>query len=103
MAFRRVLAGDELWEGELVGLCVAGYKLLLVRSGGAVYAYEDRCAHKAALLSRGRLDGSELVCMAHEWRYDAATGEGTNPTGVRLRAFAVQESSDGIWVDVDRP
>ncbi len=101
MGFRRVLAGDDLWEGELRGLAVGGRKLLLLRVEGRVRAYEDRCAHLAVELSRGKLAGCELVCPAHHWRYDARTGRGINPIGVAVRAFDVREGDDGIWVDVD--
>lgn len=38
---------------------------------GAARAMRDRCAHRNAPLSLGKVDGACLVCPYHGWRYDA--------------------------------
>ena len=55
--------------------------------------------HQAWPLSQGTLDGRELTCGLHHWRYDACTGAGINPAGVALRAYAVRIADGEIWVD----
>jgi toluene monooxygenase system ferredoxin subunit len=54
-------------------------------------------------LSLGKLTGGRLVCRAHEWTYDACTGEGINPAGGALRRYDVRREAGKIWVDVDAP
>jgi toluene monooxygenase system ferredoxin subunit len=98
--FRRVAAQDALWAGEMRPVEVDGRRVLLVNVDGRINAFEDRCAHKGVPLSQGRLRGAELVCWAHEWQYDACTGEGTNPRGVSVRRFPVEVRDGDIWVDV---
>jgi toluene monooxygenase system ferredoxin subunit len=102
MTFRKVLALDELWSGELTPVRVDGVKVLLVRFGDEVHAYEDRCAHLGVELSRGRLEGRTLTCHAHEWSYDAATGCGINPAKACLTRFAVAIVDGAILVDVEK-
>jgi toluene monooxygenase system ferredoxin subunit len=101
MSFRRVVSAEELWEGEMVGVVLDGVKVLLLNVEGAVYAYEDRCAHKGVPLSTGGLEGRTLRCAVHGWEYDACSGRGLNPCGVRLRPLAVQVEHGEIRVDID--
>jgi toluene monooxygenase system ferredoxin subunit len=96
----RVATLDDLWPGEMRGISIRGARILLVNLDGAIHAYEDRCAHKAAALSKGKLEGHVLTCWVHEWRYDLATGEGINPCGTRLRRLPLRIEGDDIVVEV---
>ena len=100
MSFRRVASRAELWIGEMKGAVVDGVPVLLVSLDDGVRAYEDRCAHKGVALSGGRLAGARLVCAAHQWEYDVASGRGLNPARACLRAFPVALEGDDILVDV---
>jgi toluene monooxygenase system ferredoxin subunit len=100
MSFRRAAGRAELWVGEMKGVVVDGVPVLLVCLDDGLRAYEDRCAHKGVALSSGRLSGARLVCAAHEWEYDVASGSGLNPTRACLRAFPVALEGDDILVDV---
>lgn len=101
MPWVRALPADDLWIGEMVGLTLDGEAVLLVNVEGAVCAYRDRCLHRALPLSLGKLDGSRLVCRAHEWEYDVCTGQGINPQGVALRRYDVKVEAGQIMVKVD--
>ena len=51
---------------EPVGLTRLGERLVLWRDGaGAVHAMEDRCPHRGAALSRGRVTGDCIACGYH--------------------------------------
>jgi toluene monooxygenase system ferredoxin subunit len=101
MAFQRVTSLSELWEGEMKGVTLSGKKILLVHHHERVFAYQDRCAHKAALMSEGLIRGEVLVCGAHGWEYDLCTGRGVNPTSARLNSVPVRVENGEIWVDPD--
>jgi phenylpropionate dioxygenase-like ring-hydroxylating dioxygenase large terminal subunit len=48
----------------------AGERIALYRGqGGAVYALEDRCAHRQVPLSMGVIEGDRLRCCYHAWCY----------------------------------
>lgn len=102
MAFRPVVALDELWSGEMASFLVGGVRVLLLRLDDAVYAYEDRCAHLGVPLSRGTLEDGVLTCGAHHYQYDARSGAGLNPRSVRLRSFPARVEGGAVQVDVDR-
>jgi len=100
MSFHRVLDVESLWPGEMKGVIVSSTRVLLVNVDGALFAFEDRCLHKGVELSKGALSGDILTCSAHAWQYDVRSGEGVNPTGVRLRQFPVKVEGNDILVDV---
>jgi toluene monooxygenase system ferredoxin subunit len=79
---------------------VGGRKILLVVCDGGVSAFEDRCCHLGLPLGGGRLEGSTLICPAHEWEYDVRTGRGVNPASACLKMFPVTVDRDEILVDV---
>jgi nitrite reductase/ring-hydroxylating ferredoxin subunit len=71
---------------------------------GILQLCEARCPHQFVhLASSGTVDGCELVCTAHFWRF-AATGEGSlrDSNGQRepvsaLIVFPSIESDDELW------
>ncbi len=101
MALVKAARLEGLWSGEMLGVAVGGVRVLLVNIDGAVSAFEDRCAHQRLPLRDGRLKGRVLTCSAHEWEYDACTGQGLNPKCVQLRRFPVLVRDGDILVDVD--
>jgi len=94
---RRLLAADDLWSGELVGVDGGGCRVLLARVGGRIVAYRDRCPHQGVRLSEGSLSGSTLTCRAHQFQFDLETGRCKNPRELRLDPLAV-ELVDGFIV-----
>jgi toluene monooxygenase system ferredoxin subunit len=99
MAFERVAELDDLWDGEMAPCRASGRKIVLVRLGDAIHAYEDRCAHLGVALSEGQLDSQVITCSAHQYQYDATTGRGINPRAVCLTRFPVRIDGGAIWVD----
>jgi toluene monooxygenase system ferredoxin subunit len=99
MSFAFAATVDDVWSGEKLGVTVEGVPVLLVNVDGVVHAYEDRCAHQAVPLSDGRLEGCVLTCRAHEWTFDARTGQGINPSTVALRVLPVRVHAGEIQVD----
>jgi nitrite reductase/ring-hydroxylating ferredoxin subunit len=98
--WRRVTAMDDLWSGEMHAARVDGQPVLLINIEGRVQAFEDRCAHQGVPLSLGRLHAGVLTCGAHEWQYDAATGQCLNPCGVTLKTIPVEVRDGEIWIEV---
>jgi len=86
---------------------IFGTPLVLVRgSEGAPWVFEDRCPHRGAALSRGRLTAAGLACPYHGWSYGAdgrCTGIPGCPdprvtAGIRLRTYAAQERDGLVWI-----
>jgi vanillate O-demethylase monooxygenase subunit len=88
-------------------------RLVLWRdTAGTVQALSDLCIHRGTALSLGRVDGDEIVCPYHGWRYDTggvctAIPQLADPTRVprkaRVGKFLAQERYGLIWVALDEP
>jgi len=95
----------ELPAGQIIARTIIGEPLALFRGpGGAPVAFEDRCAHRMAPLSAGRLEGDTLRCMYHGLRFDCAglcvsvPGTERVPPRLAVRSFPVEERSSWVWV-----
>lgn len=51
-------------------LMLLGQPIVLFNSGAEIAALADRCPHRLAELSGGRIVGGEIECPYHGWRFD---------------------------------
>jgi toluene monooxygenase system ferredoxin subunit len=100
MRWYEVMPFDDLWIGEMVGVEVAGVKILLLNVEDEVRAYLDRCPHRASPLSAGNLAGLTLTCATHLWEFNALTGAGINPESSRLIRFPTRVTHGMICVEI---
>lgn len=78
-------------------------------SDSVVVAFADRCPHRSARLSLGTVDGSELRCAYHGWRFGsdggcvsipAAPGQPV-PDRARAEAYEVKVAYGLVWVRLE--
>ena len=94
----------QVAEGQIAARTIIGEPVVLYRtSQGAITALEDRCCHRFAPLSRGRLK-RHIRCMYHGLKF-SASGDCVEipsseriPKGVAVRSFPVLEQDRWIWV-----
>jgi vanillate O-demethylase monooxygenase subunit len=101
------------WSHELgdapLGRVLLGEPIVLYRKrGGAPVALEDRCPHRFAPLSLGRIEGDDLRCMYHGLRFgcDGACKEmpaRAEPPRLAVRAVPVAEKDSWLWVWMGDP
>jgi vanillate O-demethylase monooxygenase subunit len=89
---------------------VAQEPIVIFRSaGGDLVALEDRCAHRWAPLSKGRVEGGELRCMYHGVRYAAdgkaveVPGQDKIAPGLCVKAYPVATKHRLLWVWLGDP
>jgi vanillate O-demethylase monooxygenase subunit len=90
-----------------------GEPLVLWRDArGEARAFRDVCVHRGTALSLGRVEGDEIVCAYHGWRYrgdGACTAipqlpePGRVPARARAVAYAVQERYGLVWAALAPP
>jgi phenylpropionate dioxygenase-like ring-hydroxylating dioxygenase large terminal subunit len=99
----------ELGPGELLPKTILGRDLVFGREGdGAPFCLEDICPHRGIPLRFGRLDGADVECCYHGWRFapDGCLKEIPSLTEdqefdfsrIRVTAFPCREASGNIWV-----
>src|SRR5437016_5404648 len=96
-------------QAQPLGLHRLGSDIVLWRdSRGKIYAHDNRCLHRGAKLSLGKVLNDTLRCAYHGWCYDTTGQCTTIPTSkvaqnklaprLRLQQFEAQERAGLIWV-----
>ena len=80
---------DAVTDGALLARDVEGERVVLVRAGGTVKAYRDRCPQTPMPLGLAAVRDGMILCPWHDCRFDAATGERRDRTGEGLAAIPV--------------
>ena len=97
----------ELKRGKPMAVEAEGRFLVLFRDGSdAPIALEDRCAHRNAPLSLGRMCEGRLQCAYHGWTYGSdgsvveipAVAERPSKPGLRVQRFHSEEQDGFVWV-----
>jgi vanillate O-demethylase monooxygenase subunit len=113
-AFIRNLWYVAAWSHELtaeapIGRVIINEPVVLYRKrDGSVVAFEDRCPHRHAPLSLGRIEGDDLRCMYHGLRFGSDGGckempARPQPPRLAVRTFPVVERWSWIWVWMGDP
>ncbi len=83
--------------------------LLFRRDDGKPVALEDRCCHRQAPLSRGRLVGNIVECGYHGLQFDTTgacvkvPSQDRVPASARVKAYPVVERNHWIWIWMGDP
>jgi vanillate O-demethylase monooxygenase subunit len=101
---------NELGAAEPIGVRIIGEPVALFRrTDGSVVAFEDRCPHRFAPLSLGRIEGDHLRCMYHGLRFGCdgvcveVPGTTAIPPRTQVRVFPATERAGWIWVWLGDP
>lgn len=72
-----------------------GKRFLICKTAEGIFCIQDKCSHADVKLSKGEIDGDEIVCPAHGARFCIKTGEARcMPAVVGIKTYQV-EVKDG--------
>ncbi|MBN2851716.1 MAG: aromatic ring-hydroxylating dioxygenase subunit alpha [Clostridia bacterium] len=103
-----ILSSNEVPKNKLVGVIRMGVKLAFWRDqSGQVNCIEDKCCHRGASLSSGKLVDNHVQCPFHGFIYDGsgkvkvipANGKSQEPADTyRVTSYLVQEEQGLIFI-----
>ena len=100
---------DELGEAGGLARTLLDEPVFLYRDGSGVpHALFDRCPHRFAPLSNGRVEGDIIVCGYHGLGFDGSGNCARNPHGpitraLNVRAYALEEAHRALWIWMGDP
>ena len=107
------VAGPRITADRPLAVRLLGEDYVLFATGDGGYALtEPFCPHRSAHLSGGWVDGGELVCPYHGWRFDGGGGcthipqldeHLPTPPRAALRTFPAVARYGVVWVCVGTP
>jgi phenylpropionate dioxygenase-like ring-hydroxylating dioxygenase large terminal subunit len=105
-----VAASSEEVGRALTPRWITGEPVVLYRTeAGQVIAMEDRCPHRRAALSKGRLVGDAVQCGYHGMTFDGSgsciriPGEQVIPAALAVRTYRVVEKWKWLWIWMGDP
>jgi len=100
----------ELLDGKKLARTILEKPVVLFRGESGKYvALDDRCCHRGAPLSMGRIEGDCLRCMYHGMKYDPSgtcievPGQDRIPKTLRVHSYPVEERGHLLWIWMGDP
>jgi nitrite reductase/ring-hydroxylating ferredoxin subunit len=102
MAWIKAATIDQL-ETRPVVLKHAPFQVLVLRSGGELYAVDNRCPHEGYPLAEGTLapESAVLTCNWHNWKFRLSDGH-CLLGGDNVRTYPVRVEDGDVFVDLSR-
>ena len=95
----------ELIDGKLLPRRILGEPVVLYKGdSGKPVALDNRCCHRGAWLSNGRLEGDCVRCMYHGLKFDSTgkcvqiPGQDYVPPKLGVRSYPVVERDHLVWI-----
>ena len=95
----------ELVDGTKLARTILEKPVVMYKGeSGKVVALDDRCCHRGAPLSMGRIEGDDLRCMYHGMKFNTngkciqIPGQDLIPPQLGVRSYPVVESDHLIWI-----
>ena len=100
----------ELIDGRKLARTLLEKPVVLYKGeSGQVVALEDRCCHRGAPLSLGRIEGDCIRCMYHGMKFEPSgkciqiPGQEMIPPKLGVRSFPVVERDHLVWIWMGDP
>lgn len=94
-----VIRVDELAEGAPRLISVNGLEVAVFRRGDRLHALQNRCPHEGGALASGTLDGDEVICPLHGYRFNVKTGACSTEPGLCAKTVALVPRAGGFTVE----
>jgi phenylpropionate dioxygenase-like ring-hydroxylating dioxygenase large terminal subunit len=106
-----VAAPEQFDEKPILAVRLLGEDLVVWKSGGVYYAWQDLCIHRGSKLSLGKVAGENLQCPYHGWTYNTegrcvhipAHPNQEPPTKAKVKTYPLREKYGLLWVCLGEP
>jgi len=100
----------ELIDGVKLARTILEKPVVIYRGeSGRYIALDDRCCHRGAPLSMGRIEGDCIRCMYHGMKFDEngicieIPGQDRIPKTMKVRGYPVAERNHLVWIWMGDP
>jgi len=91
---------EDIAEGDIVAVNVAGRSVALANSEGTIRAVDNRCPHMGYPMSEGSIHNGIIICHWHHARFDLASGCTFDPFADDLQSYPVEIHDGEVYVNV---
>ena len=101
--------GEEITRAPMRRIFLDEPVVMYRRQDGTAVAMSDRCVHRAYPLSRGTVEGDNLVCGYHGFQFNSegtctwVPGQANVPKSARVKTYPLLESGPYVWIWMGDP
>ena len=101
MSFVEIAKNDEIPTGQMKGIKINDKDILVTNIAGKYYAIGAKCTHAGGDLSKGKMDGSIVICPRHKSKFDIITGKSiSGPAKQGVPVYQVKIEENSILIDI---
>ena len=89
---------EELADGKGKAVPVNGTQAAVFKCQNQLYAIQNRCPHEGADLAGGVVDGGEVICPLHAYRFNLKTGACSTDPNLTARTFRLVPDGEGFTI-----
>jgi ferredoxin-nitrite reductase len=96
---RPVIRPEEIPENSAKMIRVKGNEMAVFKRDGQVYAIQNICPHEGGQLSKGWLEGDEVVCPLHGYKFHLKTGLCSTDPALKAKVFKLVPHGDHLTLE----
>ena len=96
--FELIGKATDIQPGEGQSYTVGERIIGVFNVDGDFFAINDLCPHMGASLSAGFLDGCQVACPWHAWRFSVTEGTWCDNPKLRIETFETRVEGDDLYV-----
>jgi ferredoxin-nitrite reductase len=94
-----VIRAEEIPEGAAKLVRVKGQEIAVFKHKGRLHAVDNNCPHEGGQLSAGWIEGDEVVCPLHGYKFNLKTGACSTDAKLAAQVFQLAAEGDGFTVE----
>ena len=98
-AAKPMLRADEIAEGAAKLVRLKGDEMAVFKNNGKLYGIQNICPHEGGQLCKGWIEGSEVVCPLHGYKFDLTTGACSTDPSLKVKVFRLITQGEQVVVE----
>jgi nitrite reductase/ring-hydroxylating ferredoxin subunit len=94
-----LIRAEEIQEGAAKLVRVKSEEIAVFKHQGQLCAIENTCPHEGGQLAKGRIEGDEVVCPLHGYKFNVKTGVCSTDAKLKAKIFKLAAQGDGFTVE----
>ena len=95
---RPVIDPNQISEGEAKMIRTKDNEVAVFKSNGKLCAIQNICPHEGGQLSKGWLEGDEVVCPLHRYKFHSKTGVCSTDRQLSAKTFKLIPQGEGFTI-----
>jgi len=89
----------DITEGSAKLVRGRGEEMAVFKSNGQLYGIQNICPHEGGQLCDGWIDGGEVVCPLHGYKFDLKTGACSTDPKLKVKVFKLVSQGDQFTLE----